>query len=53
MSEQRTVARAAYDTKAKVPRRKQFLREKDAVIPGGDLHALIVPHYPVAGKGRR
>jgi IS5 family transposase len=53
MSEQRPLASVAYDTKGKVTRREQFLREMDAVIPWGDLLALIVPHYPVAGTGRR
>ena len=33
MSEQRTVASVAYDTKGKVTRRERLLREMDAVIP--------------------
>lgn len=53
MSEQRTLASVAYDTKGKVTRRERFLGEMDAVIPWSTLHALIVPHYTVAGRGRR
>jgi transposase, IS5 family len=53
MSEQRTLGSVAYDAKGKVTRREQFLREMDAVPPWVELLALIVPHYPVAGRGRR
>ena len=53
MSEQRTLASVAYDTKGKVTRRERFLREMDAVIPWPTLRALIAPHYTVAGRGRR
>ena len=53
MSEQRTLASVAYDTKGKVTRRERFLREMDAVIPWSRLLALVAPHYTVAGRGRR
>ena len=53
MSEQRTLASVAYDTKGKVTRRERFLREMDAVIPWTTLVALVTPHYTVAGRGRR
>ncbi|MDQ6612252.1 MAG: IS5 family transposase [Gemmatimonadota bacterium] len=53
MSEQRTLASVAYDTKGKVTRRERFLREMDAVIPWPTLRALVTPHYTVAGRGRR
>jgi IS5 family transposase len=53
MSEQRTLASVAYDTKGKVTRRERFLCEMDAVIPWPTLLALITPHYTVAGRGRR
>ncbi len=53
MSEQRTLASVAYDTKGKVTRRERFLREMDAVIPWATLIALVQPHYTVAGRGRR
>lgn len=53
MSEQRTLASVAYDTKGKVTRRERFLREMDAVIPWPTLRALVAPHYTKAGRGRR
>ena len=53
MSEQRTLSSIAYDTKRKVTRREQFLQEMDAVIPWTTLAALVAPHYPTAGRGRR
>ena len=34
-------------------RRERFLDEMDAVIPWARLIALIEPHYPKAGRGRR
>ncbi len=53
MSEQRTFASVAWSQKGKVTRRERFLAEMDAVIPWRDLIALIKPHYPKAGRGRR
>jgi transposase, IS5 family len=53
MSEQRTLASVAYDAKRKVTSRERFLGEMDAVIPWARLLALILPHYPTAGNGRR
>lgn len=50
---QTTFAGMAYDTKKKRTRREQFLGEMEAVIPWARLLALIEPHYPVAGHGRR
>lgn len=43
----------AYDQKKKVTRREQFLQEMDQVTPWALLEALIEPHYPKAGGGRR
>ncbi len=53
MSEQRTLASVVYDTKRKVTSRERFLTEMDRVIPWAPLLALIAPHYPKAGRGRR
>lgn len=53
MSEQRTLASQSWMSKKKVTRRERFLAEMDAVIPWGTLSALIAPHYPTAGRGRR
>ncbi len=53
MSNQRTFASVAWSQKGKVTRRERFLGEMDAVIPWQHLIALIEPHYPKAGRGRR
>ena len=53
MGEQRTFASLAWQAKGKVTRRERFLAEMDAVIPWVRLLALIAPHYPKAGGGRR
>src|SRR5680860_434130 len=50
---QTTFAGLAYGTKKKRTRREPFLSEMDTVIPWRRLLALIEPHYPVAGQGRR
>ena len=53
MSEQRTLASVAYDTKRKVTRRERFLLEMDRAIPWVTLRALVEPHYTKPGRGRR
>jgi len=53
MSDQRTFASVAWSQKGKVTRRERFLGEMDGVIPWQRLIALIEPHYPKAGRGRR
>ena len=53
MSEQRTLASVVYDAKRKVTSRERFLSEMERVIPWTPLLALIAPHYPTAGNGRR
>ena len=42
-----------FATKKKRTKREKFLAEMDAVVPWAALLALIEPHYPKAGKGRR
>ncbi|MBU1210762.1 MAG: IS5 family transposase [Alphaproteobacteria bacterium] len=39
--------------KKKQTKRERFLAEMDAVVPWSVLLALIEPHYPKAGNGRR
>ncbi|MEL7088929.1 MAG: IS5 family transposase [Planctomycetota bacterium] len=39
--------------KKKRTKRERFLAEMDAVVPWAALLALIEPHYPKAGNGRR
>src|SRR5690554_3820906 len=53
MSHQRSFAGIAWSTKGKVTRRERFLTEMDQVIPWKRLIALIEPHYPKPGRGRR
>ena len=44
---------AEYAGKRKKTRREVFLQEMELVVPWKALLALIEPHYPVAGRGRR
>jgi IS5 family transposase len=53
MGAQRTFAGLAWSEKKKVTRREQFLAEINTVIPWAELVALVAPHYPTAGQGRR
>ena len=53
MDQQQTFAGLAWSQKKKVTRRERFLGEMDRVIPWAQLEALIAPHYPRAGRGRR
>lgn len=48
-----TFASAAWGAKGKTTRRERFLAEMNAVIPWARLVALVEPHYPKAGNGRR
>lgn len=44
---------AEYAGKRKQTRRERFLEEMEKVVPWEALLALIEPHYPKAGNGRR
>ena len=44
---------AEYAGKRKRTRREEFLAEMEKVVPWSALEALIEPHYPKAGGGRR
>jgi transposase, IS5 family len=37
----------------KVTRREAFLAEMERIVPWQRLEALVEPHYPKAGNGRR
>jgi IS5 family transposase len=50
---QLTFSDAEYAGKRKQTRREVFLAEMDQVVPWAVLLALIEPHYPKAGRGRR
>lgn len=42
-----------FERYAKKTRRAEFLEEMELVVPWADLVALVEPHYPKAGNGRR
>ena len=44
---------AEYGGKRKRTRREVFLAEMSRVVPWKSLEAVIEPHYPKAGLGRR
>jgi len=50
---QSTFADLEYAAKKKQTRREKFLAEMDRVVPWARWRALIEPHYPKAGLGRR
>lgn len=43
----------SYQSKKKVTRREAFLAEMEQIVPWSALEALVEPHYPKAGGGRR
>jgi hypothetical protein len=49
MPKQPTIPGLRDAMKKKVTRREQFLAETEAVVPWGQVLALIEPHYPKAG----
>jgi IS5 family transposase len=52
LSEQRTFASLAWDSKKKVTRRERFLAEMGAVIPWARFIKRIEPFYPTGEQGR-
>ena len=42
-----------FERYTKKTRRAEFLEEMERVVPWAKLRALIEPHYPKAGGGRR
>ena len=42
-----------FERYSKKTRRAEFLEEMELVVPWGELVALVEPHYPRAGNGRR
>jgi IS5 family transposase len=54
LSKQRTLAMmTGFERYTKKTRRAMFLEEMEQVVPWGKLGALIEPHYPKPGNGRR
>src|SRR6059036_3650779 len=51
---QRTLAMmTGFEQYTRKTRRAIFLEEMEQVVPWGELFALVAPHYPQPGKGRR
>src|SRR5437899_1777235 len=51
---QRTLAMmTGFEQYTRKTRRAIFLEEMEQVVPWGELYALVAPHYPQPGKGRR
>src|SRR6266705_6678045 len=51
---QRTLAMmTGFEQYTRKTRRAIFLEEMEQVVPWGELCALVAPHYPKPGKGRR
>lgn len=50
---QRSFAAKEFALKPKRTRKEKFLQEMEEVVPWVRLEALIEPHYPKAGKGRK
>src|SRR5437016_14542972 len=51
---QRTLAMmTGFEEYTRKTRRAIFLEEMEQVVPWGELCALVAPHYPQPGKGRR
>jgi len=54
VNQQRTLAMmTGFERYTKKTRRAMFLEEMEQVVPWGKLCALIEPHYPKPGNGRR
>src|SRR5437660_10875344 len=51
---QRTLAMmTGFEQYTRKTRRAIFLEEMEQVVPWGELCALVAPHYPQRGEGRR
>jgi len=51
--QQTLASQASYEKFGRKCRRELFLDEMEHVVPWGKLEALVEPHYPKAGNGRR
>jgi IS5 family transposase len=53
MRQQSLASQAVFEKYGRKSRRELFLDEMDEVVPWVELQALVEPHYPKAGGGRR
>ena len=53
MKQQTFASQSSFERYGRKSRRELFLDEMELVVPWAELQALIEPHYPKAGNGRR
>ena len=53
MRQQTLASQASFEKYGRKTRRELFLEEMNQVVPWSELEALVEPHYPKAGNGRR
>jgi transposase, IS5 family len=53
MKQQTFASQSSFEKYGRKSRRELFLDEMEAVVPWAELEALVEPHYPKAGNGRR
>ena len=53
MKQQTFASQSSFEKYGRKSRRELFLDEMEAVVPWDELEALVEPHYPKAGNGRR
>jgi len=53
MRQMTLASQPSFEKYTRTSRREEFLSAMEAVVPWGELEALIEPHYPKAGNGRQ
>jgi transposase, IS5 family len=53
MKQQTFASQSSFEKYGRKSRRELFLEEMELVVPWAELQALVEPHYPKAGNGRR
>ena len=53
MKQQTFASQSSFEKYGRKSRRELFLDEMEVVVPWSELQALVEPHYPKAGNGRR
>lgn len=53
MKQQTFASQSSFEKYGRKSRRELFLDEMEVVVPWSELEALVEPHYPKAGNGRR
>jgi IS5 family transposase len=53
MKQQTFASQSSFEKYGRKSRRELFLDEMELVVPWAELEALVEPHYPRAGNGRR